>query len=358
VTTKAEGIITITEVHSFLTRKTSGLIQISNSDLNAYLKRNKLLLTYLILNQSVSTIIGRNMLFKEKAQQYRNFLLSYETSEEIVTYDMVEMQIMFLDLLSNIFMFLEDYLGHSYHLKTSMKDFPKQIASMNKRVAEKEIKYLKRLKKNNISSYLLLPDETGLGLNKKEISLVRKNFKNIVARNYNRIKNIVEFYRRYYRVYTKYKHILPAVLGVYRRIYDISKRKNILASDIFVRDYIFTKGGRKRYHTYILHSTGLEPLNYLEDVMDDLKNVFEILLLSRINSMSNLGESFLIPVYNYIDTEDKVYWDQIIEKVNKIPQILPELKIIININDPLKTKMEKMLAKHSVFKLPRDLFTN
>jgi hypothetical protein len=217
---------------------------------------------------------------------------------------------------------------------------------------------LKRLKKNNISSYLLLPDETGLGLNKKEISLVRKNFKNIVARNYNRIKNIVEFYRRYYRVYTKYKHILPAVLGVYRRIYDISKRKNILASDIFVRDYIFTKGGRKRYHTYILHSIGLEPLNYLEDVMDDLKNVFEILLLSRINSMSNLGESFLIPVYNYIDTEDKVYWDQIIEKVNKIPQILQELKIIININDPLKTKMEKMLAKHSVFKLPRDLFTN
>ncbi len=342
-----------------LTRKTSQLIEVSNPDVDEYLRKNKLLLSYLILNQSVTTLIGRSMLLKEKAQQYRNFILSYETPEEIVTYDMVKMQLMFLDLLGNIFMLLEDFLGHSYHLRTSLKEFPKGIASINKKVAENEIYFLKQLKKKEMFSYLLLPDKSSLRIDRKQVSLVRKNFANITSRNYKRIKNIVRFYFRYYRVYIKYKHILPAVLGVYRKTYDPNLGKNIVASDIFIRDYKLTKGRskRNRYSTYVIHCTGLNSLSYLEDAVDDIRNVFEILLLSYINSISNLRKPFLTPVFNYVNDEDKLEWEKIISKVNKFSILLPESKIIININEPLRKKMDKALAKESIFTLRRDLFT-
>ncbi len=48
---------------------------------------------------------------------------------------------------------------------------------------------------------------------------------------------------------------------------------------------------------------------------------------------------------------------EIIKKVNKYPATLPQLKVVINIKDPLKTKMDKSLSKYSIYKLQMDLLT-
>ena len=73
--------------------------------------------------------------------------------------------------------------------------------------------------------------------------------------------------------------------------------------------------------------------------------------------MSNLGKPFLLPVNNYIGNKDKQEWEHIIKKVDKFLASLPEVKPIINMNYPLKTRIENHLQKDSIYKLPRDLFS-
>ena len=116
--------------------------------------------------------------------------------------------------------------------------------------------------------------------------------------NLKRIKRICKFYHRYYRVYIKYKHILPAVLGLSGKTYDPNDNKFHIDSNIFIRDY-----SKHKYDTYIIRANGLESLEYYEAIMEDIKKVFEILLLSRINSILNVGRPFLIPVLDYVDVK-------------------------------------------------------
>jgi hypothetical protein len=226
---------------------------------------------------------------------------------------------------------------------------------MNETTVKDELCELKKLRKKDIASYLLLPDVLSLDIDKTQIKAVRKNLEWITSSAYKSIRNILLFRQRYYRVYVKYKHILPAVLGLHTETIDTNQRKKILASDIFIRDYEFGKKGRKKNYTYIIRVTSLDSLKYFEEIMDDIRKVFELLLLSRVYSMSNMGKPFLIPVNYNIHDDEKAEWEKIIKRVNKFPKIQLENKI--NINDPLKTQIEKKLAKNSIYKLRRDLFT-
>lgn len=176
----------------------SGKIEFSNTLIQEYMKKNQLSSTYLILNQSLITSNARKMIFDDKVQSFRNTILSYESPEQNISYDIAKLQILLLELLSNILMAFEEYLGHSYHLRKSLPDFVKLIASKNKRIAENEMIFLRGLKKKEISKYLLLPDIQSLNkLKTSEIKLVNKSLENIKREIFGRIKNIVKFYKRY-----------------------------------------------------------------------------------------------------------------------------------------------------------------
>ena len=232
-----------------------------------------------MLNQALITILGRKKLFMEKAQQFRNFTLNYQSPQQNPTYDMVKGQLMLLDLLGNIFMSLEDYLVYSHHLRNPLRDFHKKIAARNTQVPENEINYLKGIVKKDINSYLLLPKSSDFQFQQEENDLVRSYLNNIVTDMYNKIRNILKFYNRYYRIYIRYKYVLPSILGLYSRTYDIKSNTNIISSFIYIRDNL-DKKGKNKFNTYIIQATGLDVLTYFEDIADDIDTIFQFLVLS------------------------------------------------------------------------------
>lgn len=346
-----------------MSRKPWGQISISNADVQRYLKRNKINQTFLILNQSIITSEARYGLFREKAQQCRNFILNYQSPQENVSYDIVKLQLMHLHLLTNIFMLLEDFLGHSHNLKLStLEHFPKLIASRNDGVASREISALEKLNAKSISSYLLF-----CGIirpNRNEQQLLENNLNNMAKDILNRIKNVLQFYSKYYRVYVKYKHILPAVLGVHHKKYDTEQNFTVASSYIYVRDYLDYRNKKDKTHhhkkdkfyTHIVLASGLEPLTYYESIMDNIKKVYNIILLAYLNYMSNLGKPFLIPVANYVDSKDRAQLEGIISNVNTCSVTKPMLKIEFNITNPLKELLEKNLLKDTIYRLGQDIF--
>lgn len=336
-------------------RKSTGQINISNSAIQEYLRRNKINRTFFILNHSVVSCDARYSMLKEKAQLYRNLILNYQSLHENITDDFVKLQMLCLDLLSNIFMLLEDYLGHSHLLRKSLKNFPLQIASMNFGVAKDEIKHLEQLNSKNISNYLLITNVTLS--DPKQRQLVKRSLKNLSNDILKRIKNIVRFYHNYERVYIKYKHILPAILGVHHKRYDIRTTSSVATSYIYIRDYFHVKKQKDKFYTYIVLATGLEPLTYYENIIDDIKKVYEIVLLSYLNVMSNLSRSFLIPVTDYVDSKDKAELEGIISDVNTCSVVRPLLRIEFNTVSPLKETLEKHLRKDTIYKLRRDIFS-
>ena len=346
-----------------MVKKTTGQINISKPEVQKYLKRNKTIRTFLILNQSLVTCNARLALFKERAQQCRDYILRYQSLQENITYDIVKLQLMHLELLANIFMLLEDFLGHSHNLKLSaLEHFPKLIASRNERVASCEISALAKLRTKGMSNYLLFPSI--VRPNCEEQQLLDSNLNNMAKDTLKRIKNILQFYSRYYRVYVKYKHILPAVLGVHHKKYDTKQNLTVASSYIYIRDYLEYRNKKvktlpnkkDKFYTYIVLASGLEPLTYYESIMDDIKRVYDIILLSFLNYMSNLGKPFLIPLTDYVPIGDRPQLERIINDVNTCSITHPILRIDFNFITPLKELLEKNLPQKTIYRLRRDIF--
>lgn len=133
-----------------------------------------------------------------------------------------------LDLISALFMLLEDYLSYSHFLRTAKSELPEKILG-EKTVTWKEVEFLEGLDFNKTSEYLLLPTLNDFPmLEEREREIVENNLKVYVDDIHSRIKKIVKFFRNHNRVYVKFKHRFPVVLG------SIQQNDGILCT--FVRD--------------------------------------------------------------------------------------------------------------------------
>ena len=160
--------------------------------------------------------------------------------------------------------------------------FPTKIASENNRTAQREIENLRNMTRSDIDSYLLIPDVGNMPVNTKDKIFIGEVLDRIRADVYERIKNILRFYDNYYRVYIKYKHILPAIIGLHqirttpRNIF----QKNI-SSHIYIRDY-----HKKNFKSYII-PWNIDTLSYYEDLVIDIKSLFELLVMSYSHYFMN-----------------------------------------------------------------------
>jgi len=91
--------------------------------------------------------------------------------------------------------------------------------------------------------------------------------------------------------------------------------------------------------------------------MDDIKKVYDIVLLTYINNMSNLGKPYLIPVTDYVSDKDRTKFQEIIDSMNTCSVTRPLLRIELNTVNPLKDILEKRLSKDTIYKLRRDIFS-
>jgi len=115
----------------------------------------------------------------DKIIDFRNYSLKEFSPGIDLTEQISKRQIVHLDLLSNIFMFMEDFFGYSYNLRKPLHEFPRLIASRNDRTVKNEVDLLKRYKKSEVGQFLLFPDVTSLPIEPHEKIIVTRHLKNI-----------------------------------------------------------------------------------------------------------------------------------------------------------------------------------
>lgn len=325
-------------------------IEISDTKLQNYLSKNKLMLTFCILHYGFKALLARREILEKKLSDFRNYsLVEYPPLDNLIE-EVSKRQVIHLDLLSSIFMFMEDFLGYSHNLRKSLISFPKHIASRNDKTVRDEIKYLTQLKKKDIPQYLLFPNIKLLSIDKSEKMLLNYHLQQIDNDEYKSIKNIIKFYKKYYRVYIKYKHIFTALLGFYNKRVDTKNKKIIISSQILIRDY------NKRFSTYILPTTSIESVDYYQDVIDNILNIFITLIISYLNYMSNLGQPFVIPLLPPKESENSKILQNIIEKINYSSLTFIPMQTNIEFPYDLSMNLITQSRKDKIFKMRSDIF--
>ena len=257
-------------------------VYVSDAKLRDYLSENKLLLTFCILQYGIKSLKARWGLLEKKVSEFRDCSLAEFSPVDSQTEQISRRQIIHLDLLSSIFMFMEDFLGYSYNLRKPSQEFPKLIASRNYKTVEKEIALLEKLKKRDIGQFLLFPDLEPLSLDSNEKKIVNHHLQKISEDYLSSIKIILRFYGKYYRVYIKYKHIFTALLGFQSNRLDIPRKRVIIGGQIYIRDY---NGNSKGFSTYILPNTSIECVEHYQEIIDRIRHVFYLLIYAYLSQM-------------------------------------------------------------------------
>jgi hypothetical protein len=126
---------------------------------------------YPILVYQIKLCEARDVLVKDSCQLYRKYLTEVEDSFFSAD-SIIKLQATQLDVVSKLFMFMEDYLSFSYYLHTSKKELPREIQSRHSVVWD-EVEYLENVCAEEIQKYLLLPE-----VEKLPISNIERNFVN------------------------------------------------------------------------------------------------------------------------------------------------------------------------------------
>jgi hypothetical protein len=279
-------------------------------------------------------------------ETYESLRLPMSADKSSSSNNVIKGQIIQLDLISKLFMFMEDYLSYSYYLHNAKEELPTKILSHDS-VVWKEIEHLKSLDNDGIYKYLLLPNSDNLPLSHDDREFVKETLSNLVRDILGRIKEITNFYDKYNRIYIKYKHIFSALIGTSYK----DEKNRIEIPRIFMRDI----NKDKTICTYIL-STDNETVDYYGKLGNDTSKVFSILLDCHIHSIQNFGRAFLIPDIDFTSSHNKDKWLEIVRKVNTFTGI-PPLTLTINVMEPISQLMLKGLAKDHIFKSNRDIFS-
>jgi hypothetical protein len=257
----------------------------------------------------------------------------------------IRLQMAQMDLISALFVLMEDYLSYSHFLRNDRIQLSEMILG-EKTVTWKEVDFLEALNLDQTYQYMLLASVDRFPmLDNQEKAIVKKNLEIFARDIYDRIKRIVNFFRNHNRVYVKFKHIFPGIVGAY------TIQQNIDIPRIFVRDRILNrKTGVTEAAVYILPNS-LEAFDYYDNMKNDISRVFLSLLEVHIQDMQNLGGPFL-PLKTHLSIEDP-QWLKIVQKVNLFTA-LPNITMKINVEGNRIDDMLKALSEDFIYKYDRD----
>jgi hypothetical protein len=317
-------------------------------ELDKYISKEGLTDTYPLLIFQIKMCEARSHLIRETAESLK-VLNASNISSSKKTDTIIKIQAIQLDLISKLFMFMEDYLSYSYYLYTSRNELPTKILS-HTNVVWDEIKHLNGLDKQGIYDYLLLPDADKLPLYDNDKQFVKEVLSNFADDIYRRIKEIINFYQNYDRIYIKYKHIFSPLIGTRYK----DEQKGIEIPRIFIRDMQKDKITKNKIiSTYIL-STDNETFDYYEKMGNDISTVFLSLLDCHVHSVQNCGRAFLILDIHFASIEKENRWKEIVRKVNTFTGISP-ITLRINVKETISQQMLEALSKDHIFKWDQDI---
>ncbi len=196
-------------------------------------------------------------------------------------------------------MLLEDFLSDSYDLRGNLSDIARSTASEN-RVIWTETKNIENIDASSISQYLLFPNTDDLEITEEDKQFVRKILDKMAFDINERIICTTAFFHDFNRIYIRYKHALPVIIGLHDIFSDgTDSNKKLVSSKIYVRDYLKGKPS-----TYILY-TGLEILGYYQKMVHNIGVVSDVRLFAYLHNMFNCGRPFLVPIEFYVKDGEK-----------------------------------------------------
>jgi hypothetical protein len=326
-------------------------LNFSKPEISAYLTENKLQESYSILRNQLALTAVRIRFLKEDICKWRSLLQQQVKQPDSMTQLIANLHMIQLDIISKLFMLIEDFLIYSFNLRRNMSKLAIFTASENYRVVWDEIKKIEKMDASDISLYLLFPNIDGLELSDEDKEFVSAILDKISINVIERIACVTKFFHDFSRIYIRYKHALPAVIGLHEIFPDASDpNKKLVSSHIYVRDHV--KGNPT---TYILY-TGMETLEYYEKIVDSVGVVSDARLFSHLHSMLNCGRPFLIPIEFYLRQDEIKRWREIVRKVNLIPILNPKHEYKITLAGDLANALHKNLPEHFIYKVKRDMF--
>lgn len=317
-------------------------LQEKRKELEEYILGEHLSKVFPLLTYQIILAEARSELIKESTEKFRMYLVDTENSS-MAERLFIKLHATQLDLISKMFMLMEDYLIYSYFLRNNKKELPYMIMSNTMGLGEKEIRHLRDLDKEGLSKYLLLPTTDRMPLSDDDKKFVQEALDDLSEGVRTRINEITRFYDNYYRVYIRYKHIFSAVIGTY------SDEQNKKIPRIFIRDR-----NKRNDYTYVLPSN-IETLQYYEKLNDDLTKVFLILLECHIHYIQNCGKPFLVPNVFFLAGEKKERWLEIVKRVNSYTGIQP-LTVRINVKEDIRQRMLNAFLTEYIFRWDKDFF--
>lgn len=151
-------------------------------------------------------------------------------------------------------------------------------------------------------------------------------------------------------MYIKYKHILSALLGFHRSYIDPKINKLKVSSQIYIQDY------EKRFSTYMIPTTSIESIDYYQDIIDDIYNVFLTLMIAYLSRMINLGKPYIIPVLPYRDSNESYTLGQIIARINYLSWPFVPVTTEISFTEELSKNIVTKMRKDQIVRIRRDIF--
>jgi len=319
-----------------------------------YLRDRGLDSSFTLIFRETGLLRARIERLKETIEALRTLFLRGEFPTSMAEEAVTNAQVLQLEIVSGLFMILEDYLTFSHVLRINIKELPRLIVHQRTMgVMKDEIDYLRGLTLSDMGNYLLYPYFKTLGLSAKEQRFLKFHLVDLSKKSLAIIKRLVIFYDRYGRIYARYKHAFTALVGLPGGHFDAASGRTSLSSIIYVRDITVDKQSKKdKIVTYLL-PTDLVALNYYEDILQDLKVIFSNILSAQLNTLLNKGSRALFPTGDHDNEQDKQEWARIANKVNFLA--IPFYRLQISLNVKLTKQQRKRLQRNGILDWKHDI---
>jgi hypothetical protein len=319
------------------------MTQTKHEQVSDYLSKNRLTESFYTLTYEMTMCKARVESVNTKIDTCKDYLRGF-TNTKYDAHAVIRLQMAQLDLISALFVLLEDYLSYSHFLRTAKTQLSEKILG-EQTVTWKEVEFLEALDLSKTCEYMLLPSVHRFPmLDEREKGIVKKNLETFATDTHDRIKRIVDFFRNHNRVYAKFKHIFPGVVGTYT----VQQNRDI--PRIFVRDRIHNRKTRVTEAAMYVLPNSPEAFDYYNNMKNDVSRVFLSLLEVHIEDMQNLGNPFLPPM-TQLSIEEQ--WIEIVQKVNFLTA-LPNITMKINVEGNRINDMLKALSEDFIYKYDRD----
>jgi hypothetical protein len=164
-------------------------------------------------------------------------------------------------------------------------------------------------------------------------------------------KDISNFNRHFRPIYTKYKHVMSEVTGVY----GIDKANRNISSHLFVRQKEIDKKNNPHYSVYMI-PLSTDIIHYFDKIARSVWTLLMFLLDNQLLSFANEGKDF-IPRNLLLEEAKRERFQQITKKITSY--CAPNLQTVLNVNPPtdaeLKNKIDEALKTHYVHKMNKDI---